>query len=118
MFTNLLQTTGATGPLPGRGTAPVIATVPGSDVRIVRNVGMYGACRSIVAYRGSDEIGRASMSHRDGGMVWDIGPAGRDDFDVEMPVAPTLANAEILDNAEFLLRLTISAAAASDRRAA
>jgi len=118
MFTNALQTTWATGPLPGRGNAPVVATAPGSDIRIIRNVGMYGTCRSIVAYRGSEELGRASMSYRDGGMVWDIGPADRDDLDVEMPVAPTLTQAEVLANAEFLLRLTIAHADASDRRAA
>lgn len=121
MFTNALQTTWANGPLPGRGTAPVVATTPGSDVRIVRNTTMFGCCRSVVAYRGSEEIGRAAMFHRDGGMVWEIGPSGRPDadaFDVEMPVSATLTADEVLANVEFLLRLTIANAEVSDRRAA
>jgi hypothetical protein len=84
---------------------------PASDLRIIRNTTMHDCCRSIVAYRGFEEVGRAAMFHRNGGMVWEIGPSGRPDadaFDVEMAVSPTLTVDEILANVETLLRATIA----------
>lgn len=83
-------------------------------LRISRNRDLYGACKSIVAYRDNVEIGRASMFHRDGHLVWEIGPegfAGADAFALELDFdLSTITREDMLDRVETALRLSISAA--------
>lgn len=90
--------------------------------RIARNRNLYGACSSIVAYRDNVEIGRAAMFHRDGKLVWEIGPSGfegADTFDLQLEFTPqAFIREDMLDSVETALRLSISAAAESQKEAA
>ena len=79
-------------------------------IRIARNITCYGECRSIVAYRGNDEVGRAVFGVYPV-LNWTVGPSGRDDFDVMIPVNPALTGAEVLAEVETTLRRQIRRAA-------
>lgn len=93
-----------------------------TDLRIAVNKNLYGSCSSIVAYLNDQEVGRASMSHRGGKLVWDIGPSGfegADDFDLTLEFVPEEITQEaMLDRVETTLRFSISAARAFGKEAA
>lgn len=93
-----------------------------ADLRIARNSDLYGCTRSIVAYLDNIESGRASMFHRDGQLVWEIGPTGfdgADDFDLTLQFIPeTITREAMLDRVETALRFSISAAQAFGKEAA
>jgi hypothetical protein len=92
-----------------------------ADLRIARNSDLYSCCRSIVAYIDNVEAGRAAMFHRDGKLVWEIGPSGfegADDFDLTLEFIPEQFTIEaMLDRVETALRFSLSAADAFRRAA-
>jgi hypothetical protein len=91
-------------------------------LRIARNFNLYKCCSSIVAYLSDVEAGRASMYHRRGKLVWEIGPTGfegADDFDLTLEFVPEEITQEaMLDRVETALRFSISAAMAFGKEAA
>jgi hypothetical protein len=91
------------------------------DLRIAVNKNLYGCCSSIVAYLNDSEVGRAAMFHRDGKLVWEIGPSGfegADDFDLTLEFIPEQFTSEaMLDRVETALRFSLSAADAFRRAA-
>jgi len=93
-----------------------------TDLRIAINKNLYGSCSSIVAYLDNQEAGRASMFHRDGKLVWDIGPSGfegADDFDLTLEFPPgQFIQEDMLSRVETALRFSISAARAFGKEAA
>lgn len=93
-----------------------------TDLRIAINKNLYGSCSSIVAYLDNIEVGRASMFHRDGKLVWDIGPTGfegADDFDLSLEFTPEqFIQEDMLSRVETALRFSISAARAFGKEAA
>lgn len=93
-----------------------------TDLRIARNADLYNCCKLIVAYIDNNEAGRASMFHRGGKLVWDIGPSGfegADDFDLTLEFVPEeITQQAMLDRVEVSLRFAISAALAFGKEAA
>ena len=93
-----------------------------TDLRIAINKNLYGSCSSLVAYISNIEVGRASMFHRNGKLVWEIGPTGfegADDFDLTLEFVPEEITQEaMLDRVETTLRFAISAARAFGKEAA
>ena len=93
-----------------------------TDLRISRNSDLYSCCKSIVAYIDNQEVGRAAMFHRNGKLVWDIGPTGfegADDFDLTLEFIPEqFIQEDMLNRVETALRFSISAARAFGKEAA
>ena len=93
-----------------------------TDLRIARNADLYNCCKLIVAYIDNNEAGRASMFHRGGKLVWDIGPSGfegADDFDLTLEFTPgQFIQEDMLNQVETALRFSISAAQAFGKEAA
>lgn len=93
-----------------------------TNLRIARNFNLYKCCSSVVAYVDDLEVGRAAMFHRNGKLVWDIGPTGfegADDFDLTLEFVPEEITQEaMLDRVETALRFSISAALAFGKQAA
>lgn len=93
-----------------------------TDLRIAINKNLYGDCSSIIAYRDNVEIGRAARFHREGKLVWEIGPTGfegADDFDIQIEFVPeTITNESMIERVETALRFSLSAADAFGKEAA
>lgn len=93
-----------------------------TDLRIAINKNLYDSCSSLVAYIDNIEVGRASMFHRGGKLVWDIGPTGfegADDFDLTLEFVPEqFIQEDMLNRVETALRFSVGVALEFGKEAA